>query len=160
MGWDGPLTHRQFIVWQVWLNQQKNMPSRDNYYQMQIAREVRRQYSKKPNKVQTEEFKIKFVYADSLSQELLTDDEHKEQIKETKRRLIAFMTAPITVRKDGQEVETIIPPLVKRKQLMEERQNKLKQIKKPSDRQPLNRHPRKSRKLDTKETRKNENTNG
>lgn len=37
MGWYGPLTHRQFLVWQVWLRNQWNQPSRSDFYTMQLT---------------------------------------------------------------------------------------------------------------------------
>jgi len=37
MGWCGPMTHRQFEVWQEWLNQQWNKPSRTDHYLLRIA---------------------------------------------------------------------------------------------------------------------------
>jgi hypothetical protein len=38
LGWQGPLTHRQFQMWQEWVFiVDKNHPSRDNYYMMQCA---------------------------------------------------------------------------------------------------------------------------
>lgn len=40
MGWPGPMTHRQFLVWQAWLDKEWNVPSRSDWYAMQTAREV------------------------------------------------------------------------------------------------------------------------
>jgi hypothetical protein len=37
MGWDGPMTHRQFAAWQWWLLEQWNQPSRSDHYAMQVA---------------------------------------------------------------------------------------------------------------------------
>lgn len=41
MGWDGPLTDRQFLVWQAWLDEDYNHPSRGDLYLMQVAHEAR-----------------------------------------------------------------------------------------------------------------------
>lgn len=41
MGWDGPLTNRQFKVWQAWLLDEYNRPSRTDLYLMQIAAVIR-----------------------------------------------------------------------------------------------------------------------
>jgi hypothetical protein len=37
IGWDGPITHRQFLVWQAWLEKEWNNPNRADHYAMQIA---------------------------------------------------------------------------------------------------------------------------
>jgi hypothetical protein len=37
MGWVGPMTHRQYQVWQEWLDEEINHPSRSDYYMMQVA---------------------------------------------------------------------------------------------------------------------------
>ncbi len=41
MGWDGPLTHRQFKAWRRFLGDQMNEPNRSDYYAMAVASEVR-----------------------------------------------------------------------------------------------------------------------
>lgn len=58
MGWVGPMTHRQFVVWQLWLSEQWNEPDRSDYYMMQIAHIVASIVSKK--KVKFEQFRLKF----------------------------------------------------------------------------------------------------
>lgn len=42
MGWPGPMTHRQFLSWQIWLRLQWERPSRADWYSIQVAGEVRR----------------------------------------------------------------------------------------------------------------------
>jgi hypothetical protein len=37
MGWDGPMTHRQFAAWQWWLLEQWNQPDRHDHYLMSVA---------------------------------------------------------------------------------------------------------------------------
>lgn len=116
MGWHGPLTHRQFICWSYWLAQQWQTPTRDNFYQMQIASEIRRTVSKTPNKVNTNTFKIKF----EPEKKTIDEETKKKQLELTKSIFMGFMTAPITIRQDGKVIETIDPPLVKRKKLLED----------------------------------------
>lgn len=41
MGWDGPVTWRQFQAWRAWLREDNNTPNRADHYTMQVAREVR-----------------------------------------------------------------------------------------------------------------------
>ena len=40
LGYAGPLTHRQYLAWQRWLDEQWNEPSRSDYYAMQVAAAV------------------------------------------------------------------------------------------------------------------------
>lgn len=37
LSWEGPLTHRQYVVWQAWFSTQWDEPSRNDYYLMQVA---------------------------------------------------------------------------------------------------------------------------
>lgn len=63
MGWDGPVTHRQFITWREWDRSQMEQPDRSDFYAMQIAAEVRRlRYLTARSKkgVDTNELKITF----------------------------------------------------------------------------------------------------
>ena len=41
MGWPGPMTHRQYLLWRVWSQEQWNRPSRSDHYLMAVARELR-----------------------------------------------------------------------------------------------------------------------
>jgi hypothetical protein len=60
MGWEGPMTNRQFTAWSYWLAESWNNPTRTDNYLMQIACEVRRVLSKRPKSVQMQHFKLKF----------------------------------------------------------------------------------------------------
>jgi hypothetical protein len=60
MGWPGPVTHRQYMLWHRWFGLQWNRPSRDNWYLMAIAAEVRRVLSKQPRSIKEKHFKLKF----------------------------------------------------------------------------------------------------
>lgn len=113
MGWDGPLTHRQFIVWHAWLNEQFNEPSRTDYYLMQLSCEVRRILNKHPNRVKTDQFKLKFKYKEGKATDIQT---REQKIQSTKNLWISRMSAPVTVRENGKVVDTIIPPSLQRKQ--------------------------------------------
>lgn len=133
MGWDGPITHRQFICWNEWLDFIAiNQTSRDNYYQMQVACEQRRSISKNPRSVKLDHFKLRFnkkvVSSISSSQDEQDEGGVKkppktpQQIKAeyAKQVWISRMTKPITVRQDGQVIDTIEPPAVKSKRIREE----------------------------------------
>jgi hypothetical protein len=61
MGWTGPLTYRQALVWQAWLDMQWNMPSRSDFYAMQTALEVvRMRLGKKAGRAKMKNMKLKF----------------------------------------------------------------------------------------------------
>lgn len=53
-------TQRQFRTWISWLDEQWDQPTLSDYYCMQIAAEVRRVLSNKPNSIKLEDFKMKF----------------------------------------------------------------------------------------------------
>lgn len=61
MGWSGPMTHRQYLAWNAWLDDQWNKPDRSDNYLMALTAEVRRVLHRKPKSVKTEHFKLKFV---------------------------------------------------------------------------------------------------
>jgi hypothetical protein len=54
-------THRQYLSWMHWLNEEWDNPSRTDLYLMQVACEVRRVLARHPNKVTMSDFKLKFV---------------------------------------------------------------------------------------------------
>lgn len=37
LGWPGPVTYRQYLVWMEWLRRQWNEPSRSDHYAMQVG---------------------------------------------------------------------------------------------------------------------------
>lgn len=53
-------THREYRTRLAWLDEQWNQPSRNDQYLMQIAMEVRRVLSKKPNAIELDHFKLEF----------------------------------------------------------------------------------------------------
>jgi hypothetical protein len=132
MGWDGPVTHRQHLCWVEWRDFVSiNQPSRDNYYQMQIACEQRRQYSKNPRSVKLEHFKLTFgkktvvrgsnpSSQDDTGASVPKKTPQQERLDRIKQSWIGRMTKPIIVRQDGQVMETIEPPSVKAKRIREE----------------------------------------
>jgi hypothetical protein len=54
------MTHRQFLAWLEWEAMDMNVPGKAEYYQAQIACEVRRVLSSQPNSVRLEQFQLKF----------------------------------------------------------------------------------------------------
>lgn len=60
MGWPGPLTDRQYWVWQAWLDDAMNHPGSIEFYLMAVATEVRRGYVKEPAKVSLSDMRLQF----------------------------------------------------------------------------------------------------
>lgn len=67
MGWPGPMTYRQYLAWEAWLEQEMNNPGRLEFYLMRLMWETR--YSalrtvpkaKIPSTIDTEQFRVKIV---------------------------------------------------------------------------------------------------
>jgi hypothetical protein len=60
LGWEGPITHRQFAAWCAWEEMELDNPSRTDVYLMQVACEVRRAAVKNPGRVKLKDFLLKF----------------------------------------------------------------------------------------------------
>ena len=54
-------THREYLTWIAWLDEQWGKPSRSDNYLMQIAVEVQRVLSKSPNSIQLKHKLLRFV---------------------------------------------------------------------------------------------------
>lgn len=56
------MTHREYLTWLEWLDQQWDEPSRSDYYLMQIAAEVRRGYvaSRYARRIRIPDFRLRF----------------------------------------------------------------------------------------------------
>lgn len=54
------MTHREYLTRLAWIEENYKDPSREDYYAMRIAQEVRRVLSKKPNDVKITDFKVEF----------------------------------------------------------------------------------------------------
>jgi hypothetical protein len=63
LGWGGPLTHRQYLAWQAWLDIQYDTPSRTDHYLMALTLEVRSvagMFSKERKRWQMKDVKLNF----------------------------------------------------------------------------------------------------
>lgn len=60
MGWSGPMTHRQFASWSVYLEEEWNRPDRTDHYLMQVGVEVRRVLSREPNSHKLDDMRLEF----------------------------------------------------------------------------------------------------
>lgn len=54
------MTHREYLTRLAWIEAEWKIPNRSDWYAMQVAQEVRRVLSKKPNAIKLKEFKLKF----------------------------------------------------------------------------------------------------
>jgi hypothetical protein len=64
-GWEGPLTHRQYTAWSMFLEDQWNQPDRHDWYQMQTAFVMARVLG--GSKADLEDFKLSFQSRKTLS---------------------------------------------------------------------------------------------
>jgi hypothetical protein len=58
-GWDGPMTHRQFLLMQQFQQESWNSPNRTDHYLMAIAREIQTCLTKS-NNTNLDNYRIKF----------------------------------------------------------------------------------------------------
>jgi hypothetical protein len=114
MGWSGPMTHRQFVLWCHWLDYEYNLPSRTDYYLMQVACENRRTFSKHPDKIAIQNFRLTIGDSNNQQREATS---REQRIEAMKQRWMGRMTAPVTVIRDGkEEKDKYIPPFVRQRQ--------------------------------------------
>lgn len=105
MGWQGPMTHRQFFIWQVHLANQWNRPDRHDHYQMRTALEIRRcAMAKKGGKAPgMEDYRLEFIPKKMETPQEKADKEAKK-IAASKAAWAGFLGAKvrhITISKDS-----------------------------------------------------------
>lgn len=132
MGWSVPLTHRQFLLCQSWLDEQDNQPSRSDHYAMQIACEIARTRAKYPNNVKLDGFKLVFT------KQKVEKKRGKSLTKEgkatiTEQMWIGRMSAPITVKKEGEPDKIILPPKLQAQENIKKQQQVIRDKKKKRD---------------------------
>lgn len=86
------MTHRQFRVWQLWRLEERNYPSRSDYYLMQIAAEVRRPNVKNPRKVSSDHFRLRF--SSRVVKKTVSKEEMKSKIAASKAAWIGVLGSP------------------------------------------------------------------
>ena len=57
------ITSSEFVDWMVYFDEDLNRFHREDYFLAQIAQEIRRVLSKKPDKIKLDSFLLKFEYA-------------------------------------------------------------------------------------------------
>jgi len=55
------VTHREYLIWEAWVELEWGRPSRSDNYLMQIVVEVARVLSKNPNNIKMKDKLLKFV---------------------------------------------------------------------------------------------------
>ena len=77
LGWPGPMTHRQFLLWDLWQREQLNQPSRSDHYLMQIALYILRSNSRRAGKLKLEDVRLAFGKPGKGKASRLTPEESK-----------------------------------------------------------------------------------
>lgn len=107
MGWPGPITHRQFVVWEAWLKEEWDKPNRGDNYLMLVAAWVRR--LSENCEVDVDRMKLKFKWktlAEALP-ELSPEEKAKQESEFYRQRFltlagntnVAYKTRPKGVQK-------------------------------------------------------------
>jgi len=65
MGWEGPVTNRQLLIWGEYFRMEMDRPSRTDFYLMRIAFEAFFSQRKYPDKIDLEPFRLKFSSKES-----------------------------------------------------------------------------------------------
>lgn len=71
-------THREYLVWNHYLDELEKNPSKDNWYIIQLTAEVRRLFAKRPKRIKLKDFILKF----GRQKEKVLDPE--EQLRQSK----------------------------------------------------------------------------
>ena len=54
------ITHREYLMWMQWLDEELERPTKSDHYLMQIAQQVARLFKKQPGRIQLKHFKLSF----------------------------------------------------------------------------------------------------
>ena len=97
------MTHRQFVLWGRWLEEQWDRPSRGDYYLMQVACQVARVLAKHPDKIKLEHFQLRFSdpasdTAPSARNTAAAEQHRKNQMAWSKSKWLGAMRGTIEHR--------------------------------------------------------------
>lgn len=98
MGWPGPMTHRQYLCWEVWLDLEWNRPNRTDHYLASVATEVRRGNARKPRSVGLKHLMLKFKTPTKPVRRPLTEAEKKHATAMAKARWIGATGGKFEIR--------------------------------------------------------------
>lgn len=105
------MTARQFRAWAIWTEADYDVPSKDNWYEMQTACEAARSRMLQPGNVKVSDYKMKFGKVDSPDRFEETPEEFKHRV--TKYMIAASMArlgSHVTVRYVNKRGEEVPPP--------------------------------------------------
>lgn len=77
-------THREYLTWCQWLEDQWNVTTPTQNYLMQIAAEVRRVLSKDPTKILTKNFQLTFTRKKDDGKKVITEEDIAEATARSK----------------------------------------------------------------------------
>ena len=78
-------THREYVTWLAWLDEQWNQPDRTDHYLMQIAHCVRQQRAAHPEQLSLRDEKIMFEQRGQRPAKKLSREEWSQRAKATWR---------------------------------------------------------------------------
>lgn len=93
MGWDGPMTSRQYEAWQAWLDSEWDVPSRPDWYAMQVSKylhDIKYMLSENPPQREVRDFKLQFKTS-STSTKVLTPEEQEQEDLEIKHSILGAL---------------------------------------------------------------------
>lgn len=87
------MTHRQFLAWCNWMQDEWNRPDRSDHYQMQTALEVRRVLMDDKSSVQLNDMKVEFEHRKKITKEQQQNEDRK-RVETSKSRWRGFLKLP------------------------------------------------------------------
>lgn len=99
MGWDGPVTYRQYMAWNAWFDMQWHRLTPTLHYLIQLAVEVRRSYVKKPKLVKPAHLTIKWKERKAAKKRMTlpTKEEIDRSVKAAQARWFSVAGPPVKV---------------------------------------------------------------
>lgn len=88
-------SYREYLTTLSWLEEEWNVPSRSDYYMMQLITVVNRIMRKNPRSVKLEDAKMKFSRGPTKPQKSIS---REQAAAASKSRWLSFMTAPVQHR--------------------------------------------------------------
>jgi len=89
-------THREYLAWLQWLENDYDIPSRADHYAMQIAQEIRRvapsMFGGKPNDIKRGHF---YIQHNKPEERELTEAEKKSYLLQSKMRWFGALKIPM-----------------------------------------------------------------
>lgn len=82
-------THRQFLGWDAWLEEQWNRPDRNDHYLMQIAVTIQRLLAKNPKSIKLSNFKLSFE-REALPGSIADLKRQREEAKKSERTWLQY----------------------------------------------------------------------